>query len=101
MGFKEVDYYPLSKGRGKPIMPEEIEECAEKFAVGDCVSIKSNNGETLVGKITAKTKRFLQVTPTTRGRVPRTFPYSDIIVMGNKIQKISEQEMVQLAKDFT
>ena len=94
----ENDSYIGNNGRGKPITKEEIAECAERFTLGDCVCIALSPCNFLVGKITAKTKYFLQVTPQAKNSYVRTFVYPDVILMGNRIKIVSELQMLELAE---
>lgn len=94
----ESDSYIENNGRGKPITKEEIAECAKRFMVGDCVCIALGAYNFLVGKITTRTKYFLQVTPQAENSCVRTFVYSDVILMGNRIKIIPESQMLELAE---
>lgn len=94
----KIDFCVENNGRGKPITRKEIVECAKRFAVGDCVCIALSAYKFLVGKITAKTQRFFQVTPQIKNGCVQTFVYSDVILMGNRIKIIPELQMLELAE---
>lgn len=95
----EEDGYLTWRGRGKPITPEEIKACAAAFSVGDCISIAFKESQILFGKVVTKTSHFLQIEEYRKqGTQLRTFVYSDLVLMKNKIKRISEQELAILVE---
>ena len=96
---EEEDGYLTWRGRGKPITPKEIKACAAAFFVGDCVGIVFKESQILFGKVVTKTSHFLQIREYRKqGTQLHTFVYSDLVLIKNRIKRVSEQEMMTLVK---